>query len=401
MKTLGIYYATACYRDEQGRYYTSGGLGRYLQVLEEKFPQIQVHLIAPTTVEPLAHLQYPISANVTVYELPYFERFEQARRVAVPLRDRLRRFSEAHYVDCLWLRYPGAYGTVLWREMQRRSIPVFVEIVGDPVAVIRRTKRMGKIKKLIAFAVAKWHEREVERIIETTPAVAVSHFLRVRYSTRRNQHNLMTLPCGSLFETDFFPREDTCLSPPYRVFSVGRLDHMKSLHTLIDAVGILQRKGMKVHLGIVGSGPEKEFLTQRAERTLKTGTWCLHGGVSDSELHRLYCSADIFALPSIHEGLGRVYYEAMARGLPVVATWVDGIVDVVLDGVTGLLVPPLDPEALADGIEAVIKRPHLRRRLIQNGYVNARRFMGEVFINALLEWADDVFGIGFLSERGY
>jgi len=397
VKKLAIYYATACYRSPEGRYYTSSGLGRYLQVLNNLFPHIHVHLLAPTTEEPLTHLLYPLSEQVIVYELPYFERFEESHRVRGHLIQRLEAFLCQHPVDCIWLRYPAAYGTVLWRAARARQVPLFIEIVGDPVATLRRTRRMSLLKKCIALAVAKWHEREVEQMIEASPAVAVSRFLRERYTTERNQNNLWTLPCGTLLEEDFFVRVDTCSSPPYTVFSVARLDHMKSLHTLVDAIAILQRKGHPVHLGIVGSGPEREFLHERAQKELKTGTWCFHGSVDDVALHKLYCSADIFALPSIHEGLGRVYYEAMARGLPVVATWVDGIVDVVLDGVTGLLVPPSNPSYLARAIESVILYPALRRRLIRNGYTNARRFTGEEFITSLLQWIRDVLNVNLID----
>jgi len=389
MKVLGMYYATACYRNEEGYYFTSSGLGRYLRAVTTVY-NLRVVLAAPTVTEPYGHLSYPVDPlHVDVYELPYYERFQEARRVRHLLVPRLQRFLHEKKCDLLWLRYPAAYGTVVWKAAKSLGVPTFMEIVGDPVAVLKRTKRIGLIKKAIALAVAKWHERELERMIETTPTVAVSRFLRERYCSSKNFHNLTTLPCGSLYEEDFHHRLDTCENPPFRVLSVARLDHMKSLHVLIDAVGILQKRGIPLNLDIVGSGPERQFLTQRSSSALLEGSWRLHGGVNDERLHQLYCASDIFALPSIHEGLGRVYYEAMARGLPVVATWVDGIVDVVLDGVTGILVPPLNPEALASGIQTIIERPSLRRRLISNGYLNAKRFLAENFIQGLLDWAQE------------
>jgi glycosyltransferase involved in cell wall biosynthesis len=399
MKRLGIYYATACYRSPDGKYYTSSGLGRYLTAITANF-NVDVALAAPVTLEARSHLCFPISRErVHVYDLPYFERFEEARKVRTDLVPRLRSFLQAHRCDLLWLRYPAAYGTVVWQEARRSAVPCFIEIVGDPVAVLKRTKRLHPLKKWIALGVARWHEYEVERIIETTPAVAVSRFLRERYSTNRNLHKILTMPCGSLQEEDFYYRDDTCVTEPYRVLSVARLDHMKSLHTLIDAVSILQKKGVPIRLDIVGSGPERDFLRGRAQQKLLQGSWCLHGGVDDKTLHETYCSSDVFALPSIHEGLGRVYYEAMARGLPVVATWIDGIVDVVLDGVTGILVPPNNPVAIAQAIEAIVNKPSLRRRLIQNGYRNAERFKASDFVQALLGWACESLGVDTTNAK--
>ena len=402
MKTLGIYYATACYHNQEGQYFTSSGLGRYLAALHRLY-EVAVVLAAPTTTEKRGHLAYPLNGDhVHVFELPYFERFEEARRIRLQLVPRLQRFLRECQCDVLWLRYPAAYGTVVWKEARSLGIPCFVEIVGDPVAVISRTKRLNLLKKAIALIVTAWHEREMKKIIETTPTIAVSRFLRQRYSTPANLHNLLTMPCGTLFSEDFYYREDTCRRAPYRVLSVARLDHMKSLHTLIDGVAVLQSKGLPVRLEIVGSGPERDFLTERAQHILRDNSWHFYGGVDDGRLHEIYCGSDVFALPSIHEGLGRVYYEAMARGLPVVATWVDGIVDVVLDGVTGLLVPPSNPSAVAYAIESILSKPSLRRRLIQNGYRNAERFMAEQFVHDLLCWASESLNIPLpqLRKRG-
>jgi hypothetical protein len=133
MKRLGIYYATACYKDASGRYYTSNGLGRYLQEMNRLFP-FEVVLAAPVTEHPLPHLGFPLPAErVRVYELPYFETFWEAVKVRRRLIAGLRTFVDTHPVDVLWLRYPGAYAPVLWRECQRRETPCFFQLVGDPV----------------------------------------------------------------------------------------------------------------------------------------------------------------------------------------------------------------------------------------------------------------------------
>src|SRR2546425_4595012 len=87
------------------------------------------------------------------------------------------------------------------------------------------------------------------------------------------------------------------------------------------------------------------------------------GALPRDEVIQAYASADIFVLPSLFEPFGIVLLEAMAAGLPVVASAVGGIVDVVADGKTGLLVPPGKPLALAAGLEQLVSDSSLRARM--------------------------------------
>src|SRR5581483_8416757 len=96
------------------------------------------------------------------------------------------------------------------------------------------------------------------------------------------------------------------------------------------------------------------------------------GDVPDDELDRIYDRADIFALTSVDldhsvEGFGLVYLEAAAHGLPVVAHDVGGVAEAVVDGVTGLLVPPDRPVQLAAAFEKLIHDEGLRRKLGETG----------------------------------
>ena len=87
------------------------------------------------------------------------------------------------------------------------------------------------------------------------------------------------------------------------------------------------------------------------------------GHVSRSELISLYQNAAIFVLPSHYEGLPTVLLEAMSCGLPVVATAVSGNVDVIVPGKNGLLIPPKNPEIMANSISTLIENKELRERL--------------------------------------
>src|SRR5581483_5428280 len=86
------------------------------------------------------------------------------------------------------------------------------------------------------------------------------------------------------------------------------------------------------------------------------------------DLLAYYRAADLFVLPSLQEGFPRVIYEAMTQGLPVIATAVGGIPEVVVEGESGLLVPPGSESALAQAIDRLLSDGELRRRVIRGGY---------------------------------
>jgi glycosyltransferase involved in cell wall biosynthesis len=83
---------------------------------------------------------------------------------------------------------------------------------------------------------------------------------------------------------------------------------------------------------------------------------------------------DIFVLPSVLEGFGIVILEAMAMGIPVVATNVDGIKEVIINGECGILVPPRNHEAIANAVINLIDNPQVRERLITEGKKRASLF---------------------------
>jgi glycosyltransferase involved in cell wall biosynthesis len=159
---------------------------------------------------------------------------------------------------------------------------------------------------------------------------------------------------------------------------VGRLVERKGLPHLIDALGILA-KHMPVHLNIVGSGPEEPRLKELARDRGLEQSITFHGRISPDELSRHYSRCDAFVLPAIvdsrgdTEGLGVVIIEAMSFRRPVVASGVGGIVDLVIDGKTGLSVPEKDSPALAEAIARVLTDPDLAQRLGRAGYEHVQQ----------------------------
>jgi glycosyltransferase involved in cell wall biosynthesis len=164
------------------------------------------------------------------------------------------------------------------------------------------------------------------------------------------------------------------------VLFVGRLVEKKGCYSLIEAFSLL-RDDLRVRtsLWIVGQGEEYEGLDSYATRLRVRGKVRFWGAVSNHLLPDFYAAADLFVAPSIQaesgdtEGQGVVLLEAFAARRCVLSTRVGGIVDVVTDGATGLLVEPNDPNQLAAAMESLLRDRSLRNRLAENAFQTVSR----------------------------
>jgi L-malate glycosyltransferase len=153
------------------------------------------------------------------------------------------------------------------------------------------------------------------------------------------------------------------------VGAVSRLSTEKGVRYLIEAFGQLRlRYGGDVSLRIAGEGPERPRLEAMIERLNLESSVELRGWLRHEDVPAFLNELDVFVLPSTWEGFGVAAAEASAAGLPVVATNVYGIPDVVRDGQTGLLTPPKDPGALARAIGRLVEDPRLRARMGAAGH---------------------------------
>lgn len=156
-----------------------------------------------------------------------------------------------------------------------------------------------------------------------------------------------------------------------RILAVGAIKRRKGFHTLVEALGQLKTKGFEFNAEFIGPLDTSNYAESIKARVTELGLEdCvrLAGRVSEDELNAAYDSADLFVLPSEHdgtafEGLGLVYLEALARGLPVIGCLESGAEDIVRDGLNGFLVPPGDASKLAAAIEMVMGNDELRNKM--------------------------------------
>jgi glycosyltransferase involved in cell wall biosynthesis len=143
--------------------------------------------------------------------------------------------------------------------------------------------------------------------------------------------------------------------------AVGRLDPVKDLGTLLEALTHLGSRFAAARVVFIGDGAAREQLERRASELNVTSRVTFLGYRQD--IRTLLPGLDVYANTSVFEGVSLTILEAMATGLPVVATRVGGTPEVVVDGESGLLVPARDPRALANALDAVLSDNALRRRL--------------------------------------
>ena len=148
-----------------------------------------------------------------------------------------------------------------------------------------------------------------------------------------------------------------------RLIAVGRLSPEKGHRYLVEAIGLLRERGLRPSCTIVGAGPERLHLQQLIAALGLGERVRLMGALKQEQIGELCSESDVFVQPSLREGLPVAVIEAMARGLPVIASNIAGVPELVSDSDTGLLVPPGDARALADAIARLIASPGLRAEL--------------------------------------
>lgn len=270
--------------------------------------------------------------------------------------------------DVIHAHWPFPHAYIALGAAKIFGIPLVLNFHGAELLLIRKKKW---VKPLLQFAIG-----------QAQAIFANSSFTAGKIKALRNV-NVEWSPYGTTLGKD----ENNIVAHPitdkFKILFVGRHIERKGICYLIEASKFLPANRFEIR--IVGTGDLTEQLkAQLAELDSSNAAHCpvvFTGKLSPEELENEYRTANVFTLPAIvdhkgdTEGLGVVLIEAMELGLPIVASNVGGIPDVVVDGESGILVPEKNPEALADAFKRIAENP----TLIQNLLLGARKRIADCF----------------------
>lgn len=262
------------------------------------------------------------------------------------------------HVHCHFSNHPAAAGFVIHRLT---GIPFSFTAHGSDLHVDRRM--------LCA------------KLGEAAFVVAVSDYNRdviVEECGEEAGQKIVVLHCG--VDTEFFrPTEPEADEGPLSILSVGKLHEVKGQTYLVEACRLLVEAGIDVVCTLVGDGPDRGAIARQIADSGLDGHVKILGERDRVQVAALLGKAHAVAAPSVptksgkREGIPVVLMEAMSAGVPVVASRLSGIPELVEDEVSGLLVPPRDPTALAHALRRLHDEPALRERLALAGRDKVKR----------------------------
>jgi glycosyltransferase involved in cell wall biosynthesis len=294
------------------------------------------------------------------------------------------------------IRYPGARGTgrslyyALFAAAAGRADILHAATDQALVALLRPTRSLTHFPRdggvLPGYSNRPWTRRRYERSWFAFQSEASLRRFAEAYPAIPAER-CFAIPSGvdlSLFSPPE-PREPRRL---VRVAFAGEWAEVKGITDLLDAIALLEGKRDDFELVVFGSAglwnkvdpaDRRRAESQEAEirsriermRSVRIGGRQTHRGMAEA-----YRDIDVAVVPSRSEAMGLSTIEAQAAGLPVVGSRVGGIPEVVVDGQTGLLVPPRDPPALAGAIERLLDQPGLRRAMGAQARERAERSFG-------------------------
>jgi glycosyltransferase involved in cell wall biosynthesis len=244
----------------------------------------------------------------------------------------------------------------------------------EPASIM--TVKTG-VSARVELLLRRWLDRRLAR--RTDAIVAVSEAVALALETGGIPRGKITvIHSGIEMPAQACPSSPPTHDPPV-VGAVCRLDPVKGLDDLIAAAAILREKKVNARVQMHGEGPAKGVLEALIAKHSLQETVALAGAMADRDA--LFAGLDVCVSASRSEGLNLSLIDAMARGVPVVATDVGGQLEVVDRGRVGLLVPPRDPATLAEAIEQLLYDASLRARLSAQGCRFAReRFSANVMV---------------------
>jgi len=329
---------------------------RYLQVFDE------VVVFARVTEIPEPGLDKPAANghNVSFISLPTFigpwQYLKCYHRLNILARQTMSK------ADAYILRLPSTVASLLWHHLEKKNIPYGVEVVGDPWDSLSPRSVKTILRPLVRRKISK--DMALQCRLASAASYVTKYSLQKRYPPNcwATHYSSIELQDTAFIDNSTLEKrleKIKALSTrnnPWRICHVGMMEHLyKAPDVLIDAVAACIRKGMNIELLVVGEGRFKSQLQEKVKKLGIAERVAFLGKLTPGKpVYEVLDKADLYVLPSRQEGLPKTIIEAMARGLPCIASNVGGIPELLPDEA---MVEPRDVTGLAEKIMSLIGNP--------------------------------------------
>lgn len=299
--------------------------------------------------------------------------------------------SFASKMDAMLLRAPSPLAPHIFKALYKK-IPVYPLIVGNYVKGLKDLQQPFVRKAGIILFTLYYQLLHNAMIVRSKIFVNSGELLKENENRAKSINLIKTT---TLSNDSFFQRDDTCMSKEINVLFTGRINFQKGLRELIGAVASLKDR-FNIIIHIVGWEEKGTFSYESALKDLATQSGIgdriiFHGKKTiGEELNGYYRKADIYIIPSYHEGFPRTIWEAMAASLPVIATKVGSIPYYLENNKHALLIAPQSIEEISDAITTLLTNPSVRQHIIANAYKMAQEItldkQAELLIGQIKEY---------------
>lgn len=337
-----------------------GGAEIAVKEITDRLSDIEFDLITAKQVRNLPLVEK--IGNVTVYRLGIGNKIID--KLLIPYLGAAKAISlnkEKHY-DFFWcIMVTFASGAAYIANWFQKKVPIVLTLQEGDSEEWLRNRWLGLIDLSWRLALRR-----------TSHLTAISNYLLNRARDLGYKGKATLVPNGVDCETFQNPNPKVINSKEIKLITTSRLVKKNAVGDIIEALKFLPEN---IHFTIIGTGMLEKELKQEARSKKLEARIKFLGHIPYQEIPKYLHESDIFIRPSLSEGFGNSFIEAMAAGLPVIATPVGGIVDFLKDGETGLFVEPGNPRLIAFQVHKLIDDRVLHDKIV----INAKRMVREKY----------------------
>jgi L-malate glycosyltransferase len=341
-----------------------GGAGNatfYIMQEFAKIPDLEVDLIT-SSIDDKRHIEN-ISDNIRIHRIPIgknqanlhyqsqkeliiyaIKAYFYARKLVI----KAKRANNPYQMTHSFFSIPC--GQISWILKKQYGLPYTVSLRGSDVPGY--SAKFSAVYKILNPLIKKvW--ADADRVVSVS-----SGLKELALHAKPDQHIEVIVNGINIDEFTYDPNARDI--EKFRILCVSRLTPRKGIHYLIESTKYLKNEYPNIQVDIVGDGEQHTELTAKAH-DLELNDHCIfHGLVPHDEITPFYKQASIFVLPSANEGMSNTMLEALACGLPLVATDTGGTRELVRDGENGFIIKMKDPEDIAEKIKKIMTNDELR-----------------------------------------